>query len=93
MSTEKKELNLPGMEKVSGGYVVDNGTGDKYWVVRQDGSVIAPAPSLENAIDFAKAFGVSTTVMDRAEYKKRFGRELFRHHQAGVVAERDQVSS
>ena len=76
MSTEKKELNMEEMEKVSGGYVVDEGTGSKYWVVRQDGSVIAPAPSLEKAIDFAKAFNVSTTVLTRAEYKERFGREL-----------------
>ena len=76
MSTEKKELNMEEIEKVSGGYVVDNGTGDKYWVVRQDGSVIAPAPSLENAIDFAKAFGVSATVMTLEEYKNFFGHEL-----------------
>ena len=76
MNNEKMELNMEEMEKVSGGYVVDEGTGNKFWVVRQDASVIAPAPTLEKAIEFAKAFSVSTTVMDRAEYKKRFGRDL-----------------
>ena len=76
MENEKMELNLNEMENVTGGYVVDNGTGDKYWVVRQDGSVIAPAPSLEQAVEFAKAFSVSTTVMDLDEYKKHFGRDL-----------------
>ncbi len=76
MDNEKMKLNMEEMEKVTGGYVVDEGTGNKFWVVRQDGSVIAPAPTLEKAIEFAKAFSVSTTVMDRAEYKKRFGRDL-----------------
>ncbi len=74
MDTTK--LNMEEMEKATGGYVVDNGTGDKYWVVRQDGKVIGPAPTLNNAIDFAKAFGVSATVMTLEEYKNFFGHEL-----------------
>ena len=48
MSTEKNELHMEEMEKVSGGYVVEDGTGSKYWVVRQDGKVIGPAPTLDN---------------------------------------------
>ena len=40
------------------------------------GKVIGPAPTLNNAIDFAKAFGVSATVMTLEEYKNFFGHEL-----------------
>lgn len=76
MDTEKKSLNMEEIEKVSGGYVVDNGTGDKFWVVRQNGNVIGPAPTLESAQDFAKAFGVSATVMTLEEYKNFFGHDL-----------------
>ena len=76
MSTEKNELHMEEMEKVSGGYVVEDGTGSKYWVVRQDGKVIGPAPTLDNAIDFAKAFGVSTKVMTLEEDKNFFGHDL-----------------
>lgn len=70
------ELNPNEMEKVSGGYVVDNGTGDKFWIIRQNGTVIAPAPTLEQAKEYAKAFGVSATVMNLEEYKARYGRDL-----------------
>lgn len=70
------ELNLNEMEKVSGGFVVEDTMANKYWVVRQDGSVIAPAPNKEQAIEFAKAFSTSGTVITREEYKKRFGRDL-----------------
>lgn len=76
MDNEKMKLNMEEMEKVSGGYVVEDGTGSKYWVVRQDGKVIGPAPTLDNAIDFAKAFGVSTKVMTLEEYKNFFGHDL-----------------
>ena len=71
-----KELNLEEMKSVTGGYVVDNGTGDKYWIVRQNGTVIGPAPTLENAIEDAKAFGISTTVMTLNQYKEKFGHDL-----------------
>ena len=76
MNNEKMERNMEEMEKMSGGYVVEDGTGSKYWVVRQDGKVIGPAPTLDNAIDFAKAFGVSTKVMTLEEYKNFFGHDL-----------------
>ena len=34
-----KELNWEEMSQVSGGYVVDNGTGDKFWIVMQNGVI------------------------------------------------------
>ena len=39
MEDWKKELKLDDMAQVSGGLVVDNGTGDKYWIIRQDGTI------------------------------------------------------
>jgi len=70
------EINLNEMEKVSGGYVVNDEANSKFWIVRQDGSVIAPAPSLEKAQEFAKEFQTSPSVMTMDEYKKHFGRDL-----------------
>ena len=58
-----KEISLSEMEKVNGGYVVNDEANSKYWIVRQDGSVIAPAPSLEKAQEFAKDFQTSPSVM------------------------------
>jgi hypothetical protein len=71
-----REINLGEMGKVNGGYVVNDEANNKYWIVRQDGSVIAPAPSVEKAQEFAKEFQTSPTVMTMEEYKKHFGREL-----------------
>ena len=70
-----KEISMDDMAKVSGGVIVEEGDG-KYWVVRQDGTVYAPAPSLEKAIEFCKTLSISTEVMTREEYKRRFGRDL-----------------
>ena len=71
-----REINLNEMEKVNGGYVVNDAANNKFWIVRQDGSVIAPAPSLEKAQEFAKEFQTSPSVMTMDEYKKHFGRDL-----------------
>ncbi len=71
-----REINLNEMEKVNGGYVVNDAANNKFWIVRQDGSVIAPAPSLEKAQEFAKDFHTSPSVMTMEEYKKHFGRDL-----------------
>ena len=71
-----REINLNEMEKVNAGYVVNDAANNKFWIVRQDGSVIAPAPSLEKAQEFAKEFQTSPSVMTMEEYKKHFGREL-----------------
>jgi len=76
MKDWKEELKLSEMDQASGGLVVDNGTGDKYWIVRQDGTVIGPAPNLDDAVSFAKAFNTSQDVITMEEYKKRFGRDL-----------------
>ena len=69
-------LNLEELENVSGGVIVDDGDGKKFWLVRQDGTVISPVPSREQAIDFAKAYNISTQIMTREEYARHFGREL-----------------
>ena len=70
-----KELKPEEMEKIIGGYVVED-SNNKYWIVRQDGSVIAPAPDKEKAIEFAKTFNTSPTVITAEEYKIHFGRDL-----------------
>ena len=62
---EMKELKPEEMEKVSGGYVVNDEKENKFWIVRQDGTVIAPAPSKEQAIEFAKAFSTSQAVITK----------------------------
>ena len=72
----KSALNLEELENVSGGVIVDDGDGKKFWLVRQDGTVISPVPSREQAIDFAKAYNSSTQIMTREEYARHFGREL-----------------
>ena len=69
-------LNLEELENVSGGVIVDDGDGKKFWLVRQDGTVISPVPSREQAIDFAKAYNISPNIMTREEYARHFGREL-----------------
>lgn len=64
------------MENVSGGLIVDDGDGKKFWLVRQNGTVISPVPGLGSAEEFIKAYGESASVISRDEYKKLFGREL-----------------
>ena len=71
-----KELNLKELEKVSGGYVVDNGTGDKFWIVLQDGTVKGFAPTEAQAKDYSRAFGASTAVLTHEDYTQKFGRDL-----------------
>jgi len=50
---EKKALCLDEMEKAAGGVVVED-EANKYWIVRQDGTVVAPVQSLEDAVEFRK---------------------------------------
>ena len=76
MSNERRPLTLEEMEQVTGGYVVKDPEQDKFWVVRQDGTVIGPAPDEKSAVSFAKAFNVSQDVITLDEYKEKFGREL-----------------
>ena len=76
MQNEQMEkLTLDDLAKASGGVIVDEGNG-KFWVVRQDGTVYAPAPSPEKAIEYAKTLSISTEVLTKDQYKKRFGRDL-----------------
>lgn len=63
------------LEDIAGGYVVDGGDG-KFWLVRQNGTVISPVPEEKMGQDFAKAYGVSADVISKEDYAKRFGREL-----------------
>ena len=72
----RTELSDLEMEDVSGGLIVDDGDGQKYWLVRQDGTVISPVPGREKAVDFAKAYNISQQIMTREEYRRHFGREL-----------------
>lgn len=76
MANEKKSLSLEEMKKISGGLVVNDKENNKYWVVREDGTVIGPAPDETHAKDYAKAFSVSQTIITLEDYKKRFGRDL-----------------
>jgi hypothetical protein len=73
---EPKQLNLDEMEKISGGYVVSDPENNKFWIIRQNGTVIAPAPNEAKAIEFAKDFGTSPTILTLDQYKAKFGREL-----------------
>ena len=41
--TKKVQLDED-LDAVSGGLLVDEGNGKQYWLVRRDGSVIAPVP-------------------------------------------------
>ncbi len=71
-----RELNWEEMKKVTGGYVVDNGTGDKFWIVLQDGTVKGYAPTEQQAQEFARSFGASTTLLTLEDYQAKFGHEL-----------------
>ena len=74
--TQRRNLNDLDLEEVSGGVIVDDGDGEKFWLVRQNSTVIAPVPSKEKAIEFAKAYSISTQIMTKEEYARHFGREL-----------------
>ena len=74
ITMEKRGIDQNDLEKVTGGYVVEDGK--NYWIVRQNGSVISPAPDREKAMEFAKTFNTSPTVISVEEYKKIFGRDL-----------------
>ena len=76
MSNKMKALDDLTMEEVAGGVIVDDGDGKKYWLVRQNGAVISPVPGKEKAVEFAKAYGISTQIMTKEEYTRHFGREL-----------------
>ena len=68
------ELTPEELGNATGAAIVADG--DKYWLVRQDGTVVAPAPSQAKAIEFAKTLSISTEILTKEEYAKRFAREL-----------------
>ncbi len=76
MSNEFQKLGDQQVEEICGGIIVEEGDGEKYWVVRQDGTVIAPAPSKEKAVEYAQAYHIITKIMTKEEYFNHFGREL-----------------
>ena len=76
MSNKMKALDDLTTEEVAGGVIVDDGDGKKYWLVRQNGTVISPVPGKEKAVEFAAAYGISTQIMTKEEYAHHFGREL-----------------
>ncbi len=45
--SSKIALDDLSLEDVAGGTIVDEGDGMRYWLVRQDGTVIAPVPGRE----------------------------------------------
>ncbi len=73
---EMKVVNTEELENVAGGLIVDDKAANKFWIIKQNGDVIAPSSSREKAIEAAKAFNTSTQIITREEYKKRFGRDL-----------------
>ena len=72
---DMRSLNTEELGNISSGYVVE-GAQNQYWIVRQDGSVIAPVPDRNKAVEFASQLSVSTTILTLEEYKAKFGREL-----------------
>lgn len=63
------------LENVSGGLLVKDDARNEYWLVRRDGSVIAPVP-MEKGAEFARAYGTSDQVVTKEDYLRIFGREL-----------------
>lgn len=73
---EMKILENSELEQVSGGFVVVDDENDKVWLVRRNGTVISPVPDTQRGVEFAKAYGESTKIMTKEEYKRFFGRDL-----------------
>ena len=73
---ENLKLEDADLENISGGLIVDDGDGKKFWLVRQDGTVISPVPGKKKAVEFAEAFHISTKIMTKEEYYEHFHREL-----------------
>lgn len=47
------------VEEITGGVIVDDDDGQKFWFIRKNGTVIAPVQS-KKAIEFAQAYHIST---------------------------------
>ena len=68
------ELSPEDLENISGGLIVEDADG-KFWLVRQNGTVISPVPG-NKATEFADAYGISKDVISSEDYKLKFGRDL-----------------
>ena len=68
------ELSMEDMAQVSGGALVEvKENRDVLYLVRQDGTVIGPAPK-DKAAEFARTLGVSVEKLTKEEYEKKFNR-------------------
>ena len=71
MDTNMKEMNLEEMEMADGGYIVDRGILDYYWVVNDtDGKVRATSFFKGPANHYADFYGVSREVISEAKYNE-----------------------
>ena len=68
------KMKLDQAEQVAGGFVLNYEEKKEYWVVRQDGSKIVPAPTLEEAQKYAKQYNISDKVLTEKEYMQHYGR-------------------
>ena len=60
MTVFERELSQSELEHVIGGLIVKDSNDNKFWLIRQDGTVYAPAPTLEKALEFARTLSLST---------------------------------
>ena len=72
----KFALSPEELDNVSGGVIVDDGDGKKFWLVRQDGTVISPVPGKDKALEMANEYHISPRIMTKEEYARHYGREL-----------------
>lgn len=70
------KLNLDQAGQVTGGFVLNNEEKKEIWVVKQDGSKIAPAANLDEARRIAKQYNISPTVLTEKDYKEHYGRDF-----------------
>lgn len=72
----KQMLNNEYLEKVNGGLIVDSGDEKTYYLVKEDGSVVAPIPGVDKAMEFARTLELGQELLTMDEYEKRFGKKL-----------------
>ena len=77
MSEKMEKLSPEQLEQISGGYIVSDENNNKYYLVKQDGTVLLPAPSKEKALEYAREYDtINSQLMTVEEYKKHFGRDF-----------------
>ena len=74
---EDKELELSDLENINGGLIVQGESWEGFWVVEpKTGKVLAKKYHFGDAVDSARANDVSTTVINKENYKKYYGRDI-----------------